>query len=97
MFAKAEISRKELYSVTKFSIVMKLSILMISWQHNFVITWETTYTKVHDPASANPRPMANGIWQSLGLDRVNTNVYAKVYQYIMHSSRVRANFILFLI
>ena len=33
-------------------------------------------------SSAKPRPMKNVISQSLGLDLVNTNVYAKVYQNI---------------
>ena len=31
--------------------------------------------------------MANDIWQSLGLDLVNINVYAKFYQNIPHRSR----------
>ena len=43
----------------------------------------------------HPRPMANGTWQFLGLDLVNVNVYAKNYQSITYSSRVRANFICF--
>ena len=33
-------------------------------------------------SSSKPRPMKNIIWQSLGLDLVNINVYAKVYQNI---------------
>ena len=38
------------------------------------------------------RPMKNVISQSLGLDLVNINVYAKVYQNIPLSSRDRAIF-----
>ena len=43
-------------------------------------------------SSAKPRPMKNVISQSLGLDLVNINVYAKVYQNIPLSSRDRAIF-----
>ena len=38
-------------------------------------------------SSAKPRPIKNVISQSLGLDLVNINVYAKVYQNIPFSSR----------
>ena len=38
-------------------------------------------------SSAKPRPMKNVIPQSLGLDIVNSNVYAKVYQNMPLSSR----------
>ena len=41
---------------------------------------------------AKPRPIKNVSSQSLGLDLVNINVYAKVYQNIPHSSRDRAIF-----
>ena len=40
-------------------------------------------------SSAKPRPKKNVISQSLGLDLVNINVYAKVYQNIPLSSRDR--------
>ena len=43
-------------------------------------------------SSAKPRPMKNVISQSLGLDLVNINVYAKVCQNIPLSSRDRAIF-----
>ena len=43
-------------------------------------------------SSAKPRPMKNVISQSLGLDPVNINVYAKVYQHILLSSRDRVIF-----
>ena len=43
-------------------------------------------------SSAKPGPMKNVISQSLGLDLVNINVYAKVYQNIPLSSRDRAIF-----
>ena len=43
-------------------------------------------------SSAKPRPMNNVISQSLGLDLVNINVFAKVYQNIPLSSRDRAIF-----
>ena len=43
-------------------------------------------------SSAKPRLMKNVISQSLGLDLVNINVYAKVYQNIPLSSRDRAIF-----
>ena len=43
-------------------------------------------------SSAKPRPTKNVISQSLGLDLVNINVYAKVYQNIPLSSRDRAIF-----
>ena len=43
-------------------------------------------------SSAKPCPMKNVISQSLGLDLVNINVYAKVYQNIPLSSRDRAIF-----
>ena len=43
-------------------------------------------------SSAKPRPMKNVISQSLGLDLVHINVYAKVYQNIPFSSRDRAIF-----
>ena len=41
-------------------------------------------------SSAKPRPMTNVISQSLGLDLVNINVYATVYQNIPLSLRDRA-------
>ena len=43
-------------------------------------------------SSAKHRPMKNVISQSLGLDLVNINVYAKVYQNIPLNSRDRAIF-----
>ena len=43
-------------------------------------------------SSAKPRPKKNVISQSLGLDLVNINVYAKDYQNIPLSSRDRAIF-----
>ena len=43
-------------------------------------------------SSAKPRPMKNVTSQSLGLDLVYINVYAKVYQNIPLSSRGRAIF-----
>ena len=43
-------------------------------------------------SSTKPRPMKNIISQSLGLDRVNINVCANVYQNIPLSSRDRAIF-----
>ena len=43
-------------------------------------------------SSANPRPIKNVSSQSLGLDLVNINVYAKVYQNIPFSSRVNFHF-----
>ena len=43
-------------------------------------------------SSAKPRPIKNVSPQSLGLDLVNINVYAKVYQNIPLSSRDRAIF-----
>ena len=43
-------------------------------------------------SSAKPRPMKNDISQSLGLDLVNINVYAKIYQNIPLSLRDRAIF-----
>ena len=45
-------------------------------------------------SSARPRPIKNVSLQSLGLDLVNINVYAKVYQNIPLSSRDRAIFTL---
>ena len=42
--------------------------------------------------SAKPQPMKNNISQSLALDRVSINVYAKVYQNIPLSSRDNAIF-----
>ena len=41
---------------------------------------------------AQPRPMKNVILQSLGLDLININVYATVYQNIPLSLRGRAIF-----
>ena len=43
-------------------------------------------------SSAKPRPMKNDNSQSLGLDLVNINVYAEVYQNIPFSSRDKAIF-----
>ena len=43
-------------------------------------------------SSAKPQPIKTVISQSLGLDLVNTNVYAKVYQNIPLSSSDRAIF-----
>ena len=43
-------------------------------------------------SSAKPRPMKDDISESLGLDLVTINVYAKVYQNIPLSSRDRAIF-----
>ena len=43
-------------------------------------------------SSAKPRPIKDVISQSLGLELVNINVYAKVYQNIPLSSRDRAIF-----
>ena len=41
---------------------------------------------------ANTRPMKNDILQSVELDLVNINVYAKFYQNIPHGKRVTGNF-----
>ena len=58
-----------------------------------VIIFQYQHAKMRDPASAEPRPMTNGIWQSLRLVLVNAkNVYAKFYQNVTHSSRVMASF-----
>ena len=46
-------------------------------------------------SSAKPQPMKNVISQSLGLDLVSINVYAKVYQNIPLSSRDKAIFTFF--
>ena len=46
-------------------------------------------------ASATPRPIPNGIWQSLGLHLVNIYVSAKFHHNIPHSSRDRATFTFF--
>ena len=46
-------------------------------------------------SSAKPRPIKNVSSQSLGLDLVNINVYAKVYQNIPLSSRDRTIFTFF--
>ena len=56
---------------------------------------ESTYAKVHDPASAKPRPMTNGISQSLGLDLVNINVYAKILSKHYARFQSKGQFILF--
>ena len=46
-------------------------------------------------SSPKPRPIKNVSLQSLGLDLVNINVYAKVYQNMPLSSRDRATFTFF--
>ena len=46
-------------------------------------------------SSAKPRPIKNVSSQSLGLDLVNINVYAKVYKNIPLSSRYRTIFFFF--
>ena len=64
-------------------------ILSISMSmQNFI----TIFHSVQEIAS-KPRPMKNVISQSLGLDLVNINVYATVYQNIPLSLRDRAIFI----
>ena len=52
-------------------------------------------SRFHNWSSAKPRPMKNVISQSLGLDLVNVNVYAIVYQNIPLSLRDRAIFTFF--
>ena len=66
------------------SVTIFLTVLQIGPFHFFRI-W----------SSAKPRPIKNVSSQSLGLDLVNINVYAKVYQNIPLSSRDRAIFIFF--
>ena len=39
-----------------------------------------------------PQPKTNGIWQSIGLDLANLNVYANFHHHVPHSSRDRAIF-----
>ena len=58
------------------------SVQVIARHYHFFRIW----------SSAKPRPMKNVISQSLGLDLVNINVYATVYQNIPLSLRDRAIF-----
>ena len=51
-----------------------------------------SFSLVQNLELGKPRPMKNVNSQSLGLDLVNINVYAKVYQNILFSSRDRAIF-----
>ena len=46
-------------------------------------------------ASTKPRRMNNSIWQSHGLELVNSNVSAKFHQNISYGSTNRASFIFF--
>ena len=62
--------------ITIFFMVLEI------WYFHFFRLW----------SSAKPRPTKNVSPQSLGLDDVNINVYAKVYQNIPLSSRDRAIF-----
>ena len=71
--------------------IMSISMCM----QNFITIFHTVQEIVHFFriwSSAKPRPMKNDISQSLGLDLVNINVYAEVYQNIPLSSRNKAIF-----
>ena len=61
------------------------------FHHNIPLS-SSHYQCIRIWSSAKPRPMKNVISQSLGLDLVNINVYAKVYQNIPPSLRDRAIF-----
>ena len=73
--------------------IMSISMCM----QNFIIIFHSVQEIGHFHffriwSSAEPRTMKNVISQSLGLDLININVYAKVYQNIPLSSRDRAIF-----
>ena len=71
--------------------IMSISMCM----QNFITIFHTVQEIVYFFriwSSAKPRPMKNDISQSLGLDLVNINVYAEVYQNIPLSSRNKAIF-----
>ena len=71
--------------------IMSISLCM----QNFITIFHSVQGHFHIIriwSSAKHRPMKNVISQSLGLDLVNINVYAKVYQNIPLSSRDRAIF-----
>ena len=46
-----------------------------------------SFTFIRIWTSVKPRPMANGIWQSRGLDLLNINEFAKFHRKIPHVSR----------
>ena len=76
------------------SYIMSISMCM----QNFIIIFHSVQETESFSLFQNlelGRPMKNVISQSLGLDFVNINVYAKVYQNIPLSSRDRAIFTFF--
>ena len=46
-----------------------------------------SFTFIRIWISAKPRPMANGIWQSLGLVLLNIDDFAKFHRKLPHASR----------
>ena len=73
--------------------IMSISMCM----QNFIIIFHSVqeigpFSLFQNLELGKPRPMKNVILQALGLDLVNINVYAKVYQNIPLSLRDRVIF-----
>ena len=80
-----------------FDYLMGYIISISMCMQNFIIIFHSVQDKgpfslFQNLELGKPRPMKNVISQSLGLDFVNINVYANVYQNIPLSSRNRAIF-----
>ena len=95
-FSEFESRQKLNQSQMSFDNLMEYILLISMCMQNFI----TIFHSVQEIAplslfqiwnSAKPRPMKTVITQSLGLDLVNINVYATVYQNIPFSLRDRAS------
>ena len=100
LFSEFEPRQKLNQSQMSFDKLMRYILSISMCMQNFITIFHSFKRQRHYHffsvwSSAKPRPTKNVISQSLGLDLVNINVYAKVYQNIPLSSRNRAIFIFF--
>ena len=96
-FSEFEPRQKLYQSQMSFDNLMRYILSISMCMQNFITIFHSVQeiaplSLFQNLISAKPRPMKNVISQSLGLDLVNINVYATVYQNIPLSLRDRAIF-----
>ena len=100
LFSEFEPQQKLNQSQVSFDNLMGYILTISMCMQNFITIFHTvqeiaplSFFRIW--SSAKPRPVKSVISQSLGLDFVNINVYAKFHHNILHSSRDRASFTFF--
>ena len=97
LFSEFEPRQKLNQSQMSFGNLMGYNMSISMCMQNFITVFHSVQeiaplSLFQNWSSAKPRPMKNVISQSLWLDLVNINLYAKVYQNTPLSSRDRAIF-----